>query len=119
MASVHIPAWEPTFALSLQVPLHEIPRKEVDILPKFNGEGNYSILSILENMSQLFSFLILFKKILFAGYFHSHSKVRLFVGSMFFPHIQFIIGHNLKSCLKMLSMIMIQLRLIKILVKWR
>ena len=28
------------FALSLQGPLHEIPRKAVDIFPKFNGEGN-------------------------------------------------------------------------------
>ena len=29
--------------LSLQGPLHELPKKAVDILPKFNGESNVSI----------------------------------------------------------------------------
>ena len=40
MASTQIPTWESTFSLSLQGPLDELPRKAVDLLPKFNGDGN-------------------------------------------------------------------------------
>ena len=36
----HILAWESNIALSLQGPLHDLPQKAVDLLPKFNGEGN-------------------------------------------------------------------------------
>ena len=38
----HIPAWESNNPLGLQGPLHELPRNAVDILPKFDGEGNAS-----------------------------------------------------------------------------
>ena len=42
MASTQIPTWESTFSLSLQGPLDELPRKAVDLLPKFKGEENAS-----------------------------------------------------------------------------
>ena len=42
MTSAKIPAWESNNALSLQGPLHELPRKVVDLLPRFKGEGNAS-----------------------------------------------------------------------------
>ena len=42
MTSAQIPAWEFNNALSLQGPLHELPRKGVDLLPRFKGEGNAS-----------------------------------------------------------------------------
>ena len=40
MASTQILAWEFNSTLSLQRPLHELPRKAVDLYSKFNGEGN-------------------------------------------------------------------------------
>ena len=42
MSHSHIPAWDSNNALSLQAPLHELPRKAVDIFPKFDGDGNAS-----------------------------------------------------------------------------
>ena len=42
MSSAKIPAWESNNAPSLQGPLHELPRKVVDLLPRFKGEGNAS-----------------------------------------------------------------------------
>ena len=44
MAHFHIPAWESNTALNLHGPLHELPRKEVAFLPKFDGEGNITAL---------------------------------------------------------------------------
>ena len=40
MALSQIPAWESDIALSLQGPLHELPKKVVNFLLKFDGEGN-------------------------------------------------------------------------------
>ena len=42
MTSAQIPEWESNNALSLQGPLHELPRKAIDLLPRFKGEGNAS-----------------------------------------------------------------------------
>nr|KUM46177.1 hypothetical protein ABT39_MTgene1983 [Picea glauca] len=39
MALLQIPVWEDNTALCLQGSLHDPPRKAVDLLPKFNGEG--------------------------------------------------------------------------------
>ena len=44
MAHSHIPAWESNTALNLHGPLHELPRKVVAFLPKFDGEGNITAL---------------------------------------------------------------------------
>ena len=35
-----IPTWESDTVLILEGPLHELPKKAVDILLKFDGEGN-------------------------------------------------------------------------------
>ena len=43
MALSQIPTWDFDTTLSLQGPLHELPKKEVDIFPKFDGEGNVSV----------------------------------------------------------------------------
>ena len=43
------------------------------------------LMNISENTSQLYACLMLFMKMLFAGYFHSHSKVRLFCWFNVFP----------------------------------
>ena len=40
MSHFQIPAWESNTALKLHGPLHELPRKTVAFLPKFDGEGN-------------------------------------------------------------------------------
>ena len=40
MTSTQIHAWESNNSLSLQGLLHELPRKAVDLLPRFKGEGN-------------------------------------------------------------------------------
>ena len=117
MASTQIPTWESTFSLSLQGPLDELPRKAVDLLPRFKGHGNASANEHIRKYELIC--LMLFMKMLFAGYFHSHSKVRLFAGSMFCLFIQFIIGLNLKICSKILLIIMIWLRFIKIFMKCR
>ena len=44
MSHSQIPAWKSNMALSLLGPLHELPRKEVTFLPKFDGEGNITTL---------------------------------------------------------------------------
>ena len=43
MALSQIPAWDSDIALNLQGPLHELHKNEVDILLKFDGEGNVSL----------------------------------------------------------------------------
>ena len=40
----HISSWDSNMTLSLQGPLHEIPRKTISFLPKFNSEGNITTL---------------------------------------------------------------------------
>ena len=42
MSHSHIPTWESNNAPSLQGPLHELTRKAVDLLSKFDGEWNAS-----------------------------------------------------------------------------
>ena len=60
MVLSQIPAWESNTALSLQGPLHELSKKEVDILSKFDGEGN---VSITEHIRRYESILCLFNVI--------------------------------------------------------
>ena len=50
----HIPAWESNTTLNLHGPLHELPRKEIDFLSKFDGEG---IIIALEHIRKYESIL--------------------------------------------------------------
>ena len=44
MAHSQLRAWESNTTLDLHGPLHELPRKEVTFLPKFDGEGDITTL---------------------------------------------------------------------------
>ena len=72
MSHSHIPTWESNNAPSLQGPLHELPRKAVDLLPRFNAEGNGSANENIRKYESIICLLMFYTKMLFAGSFHSH-----------------------------------------------
>ena len=57
MAHSHISAWESNTELNLHGPLHELPRKEVAFLPKFDGEGNITTLEHIRKYESILRLL--------------------------------------------------------------
>ena len=57
MAHSHIPAWESNTVLNLDGPLHELPRKAVAFLPKFDSEGNITALEHIRKYESILRLL--------------------------------------------------------------
>ena len=57
MSHFQIPAWESNTELNLHRPLHELPRKAVSFLPKFNSEGNITILEHIRKYESILRLL--------------------------------------------------------------
>ena len=85
MSHSHIPAWDSNNALSLQGPLHQLQIKVVDILPKFDGEGNASANEHIRKYESIICFLnIVYEDVIF-GLFSITLKGKDFCWFNVFP----------------------------------
>jgi hypothetical protein len=57
MALPQISVWEVNTTLGLQGNLHDLPKKEVEYLPKFNGEGHMTTFVHIGNYDSKLYFL--------------------------------------------------------------
>ena len=57
MAHSHNPTWDSNKAFKFHGPLHELSRKAVAFLPKFNGEGNITTLEHIRKYESILGLL--------------------------------------------------------------
>ena len=107
MTSTQILAWESNNALSLQGPLHELPRKAVVLLPRFKGEGSASANENIGKYESIICLLNIVHEDVVCKLFPLTLKGKAFYWFNVFPIHSVHNWSQFKSCSQIILIIMI------------